>query len=45
MRTILGKSLLLLAFAGVAATAQEAGGEVTQEGRCLRKIWRRHGTR
>jgi hypothetical protein len=31
MRTILGKSLLLLAFAGVAATAQEAGGEVTQE--------------
>jgi hypothetical protein len=31
MRTILGKSLLLLTFTGVAAIAQEAGSEVTQE--------------
>ncbi len=31
MRTILGKSLLLLAFAAVAASAQEAGGEPGEE--------------
>jgi hypothetical protein len=31
MRTILGKALLLLAFAGLAAGAQEAGSEVAEE--------------